>query len=155
MAITDGDTVTIEYVGRLDDGSVFDTSRESVAAEHGLDEENGRAYDPLTVEIGDGRIIEGLEAGLRGMEAGDEATIEVDPEDGYGEYSEERVVEYDAAEFREMLGGQEPQVGMTVQTEQGLPGEIAAVEGDTVRVDFNHELAGETLAFDVEVVSVD
>jgi FKBP-type peptidyl-prolyl cis-trans isomerase 2 len=54
-----------------------------------------------------------------------------------------------------MIGGRDPQEGMEVQTEQGLPGEVVAVEGETVRVDFNHELAGETLEFEVEVVSVE
>jgi FKBP-type peptidyl-prolyl cis-trans isomerase 2 len=155
MAITDGDTVTLEYVGRLDDGTVFDTSRESVATEHDLEGAEARDYQPLTVEIGGGRIIEGLEDGLRGMEAGDDATIEVAPEDGYGEYSEERVVEYDADEFAGMLGGEDPVEGMTVQTEEGLPGEIVSVGPETVEVDFNHDLAGEDLAFEVEVVSVD
>jgi FKBP-type peptidyl-prolyl cis-trans isomerase 2 len=156
MTIADGDDVTIEYTGRLEDGTVFDTSRESVAAEHGLDEANpNRDYGPLTVEIGDDRVIEGLEAGLLGMEQGDTATIEVSPEEGYGEHTDDRVVEYDAAEFSEMLGGEPPREGMVVQTDEGLPGEVIAADGETVRVDFNHELAGERLTFEVEVVSTE
>lgn len=156
MAITDGDTVTIEYTGRLDDGSVFDTSLESVATEEGLAaDQPERDYQPLTVEIGEGRIIEGLEAALQGMEAGDEDTVTVEPERAYGERTEDRVVEYDAPEFREMLGGRDPQEGLEIQTEEGMPGVVSAVDGDAVEVDFNHELAGETLAFEVEVVSVE
>jgi len=156
MAISNGDTVTIEYTGRLDDGTVFDTSLESVATEEGLaDDQPERDYQPLTVEIGAGRIIEGLEEGLIGMEAGDEDSVTIEPEQAYGERTDDRVVEYDADEFRQMLGGRDPEVGLEIQTEEGLPGEVVDVDDDTVRVDFNHELAGETLTFDVEVVSVE
>jgi FKBP-type peptidyl-prolyl cis-trans isomerase 2 len=153
MVIETGDTVSIEYVGRLDDGTVFDTSRESVAEAEDLDHHPDRSYDPLTVEIGAGEIIEGLEDGLLGLEAGDEETVTIPPEAAYGEHTDDRVVEYDAEEFAGMIG-QEPEVGLELQTEEGLPGEVTSVEEDTVVVDFNHELAGETLAFEVEVVSV-
>jgi len=156
MAISNGDTVTVEYTGRLDDGTVFDTSLESVATEEGLaDDQPDREYQPLTVEIGAGRIIEGLEAGLVGMEAGDEDSVTIEPEQAYGERTDDRVVDYEAAEFREMLGGRDPEVGLEIQTEEGLPGEVVDVDDETVSVDFNHELAGETLTFDVEVVSVE
>ena len=156
MAISNGDTVTVEYTGRLDDGTVFDTSLESVATEEGLaDDQPDREYQPLTVEIGAGRIIEGLEAGLIGMEAGDEDSVTIEPEQAYGERTDDRVVDYEAAEFREMLGGRDPEVGLEIQTEEGLPGEVVDVDDETVSVDFNHELAGETLTFDVEVVSVE
>jgi len=156
MAISSGDTVTIEYTGRLDDGTVFDTSLESVASEDGLaDDQPERDYQPLTVEIGAGRIIEGLEEGLIGMEAGDEDSVTLEPEQAYGERTDDRVVEYDADEFRQMLGGRDPEVGLEIQTEEGLPGEVVDADDDTVRVDFNHELAGETLTFDIEVVSVE
>ena len=72
MAIEEGDSVTFEYTGRLDDGGVFDTSRESVAAEHDLDDAAERAVSALTVEVGAGRIVEGLEDALYGMDEGDE-----------------------------------------------------------------------------------
>jgi FKBP-type peptidyl-prolyl cis-trans isomerase 2 len=154
MAIETGDTASIEYVGRLEDGTVFDTSRESVAESEDLDHHPDREYDPLTVEIGAGEIIQGLEDGLLGLDEGEEATVTIPPEDGYGEHSGDRVVEYGADEFSGMIGGRDPEEGMEVQTEEGLPGEVVSVEDETVMVDFNHELAGETLEFEVEVVSV-
>ncbi|PSQ06454.1 peptidylprolyl isomerase [Halobacteriales archaeon QS_4_69_31] len=154
MPVSTGDTVVVEYTGRLPDGTVFDTSLESVAEKHGLDHHPDREYTPLTVEVGNGRIIEGLEEGLVGLEAGDQETITVAPEDAYGEHSEDRVVAYDTAELREMLGGREPTEGMELQTEEGLPGTVVSVD-EQARVDFNHDLAGETLEFQVEVVSVD
>lgn len=155
MAISDGDAVTIEYTGRLADGTVFDTSQRPVAEETGLAEaQPEREYDPLTVTVGEGRIIEGLEEALVGMDAGEAQTVSLPPEKAYGEPSEERVVEYDTAEFREMLQGEEPAEGMQVQGQGGAFGEVVHVDDETTRVDFNHELAGETLEFEFEVVDV-
>ena len=155
MAISEGDSVTIEYTGRLQDGTVFDTSRRDVAEEAGIAEaQPEREYGPLTVEVGDGRVIEGLEDALVGMEDGDERTVSIDPEAGYGHPSDDRVVEYETPNFREMLQGEDPAEGMHVQGQQGAIGEVVHVDEETVRVDFNHELAGETLEFDVEVVEV-
>jgi len=155
MAISTGDSVTIEYTGRLDDGTVFDTSRHDVAQDVGIaDEQPDREYGPLTVEVGDGRVIEGLDEALVGMETGDEETVTLPPEKAYGQPSEDRVIEYEAAEFRQALQGEEPAEGMHVQGQQGAIGEVVHVDGETVRVDFNHQLAGETLEFDVEVVDV-
>jgi peptidylprolyl isomerase len=59
-----------------------------------------------------------------------------------------------ADEFAEMLGGREIEEGLEIQTEEGLPGEVTEVGDESVEVDFNHELAGETLEFDVEVIDV-
>lgn len=154
MTIASGDSVTIEYTGRLDDGSVFDTSHESVAAEEGLADQTERDYTPLTVEVGNGKVIEGLEEALLDMDEGDTEVVQIPPGKGYGERDEERVVEYDTAELREMLQGTEPAEGMRLQTEQGLPGEVVDVGQAVVRVDFNHELAGEHLEFEIKVVEV-
>jgi FKBP-type peptidyl-prolyl cis-trans isomerase 2 len=155
MPVSRGDTVTVEYVGRTADGTVFDTSRESVAAAEGLDHHPDRSYDPLTVEIGSGRIIEGLEEGLLGLEVGEEATIEVPPEEGYGSHTDDRVVAYDAPEFREMVDTAQPQEGLEVKTNEGLPGTVVGVGDDVVRVDFNYDLAGKHLAFEVEILAVE
>ncbi|WP_255151489.1 FKBP-type peptidyl-prolyl cis-trans isomerase [Halorarius halobius] len=156
MTISAGDSVTIEYVGRLDDGTVFDTSRREVAEAEGLlDDQPGREYTPLTVDVGAGQVIDGLDEGLVGMDPGEEAVVTVPPEDGYGEYTDERVVEYDRDRLDEMLEGATLAEGMQLQTEEGLPGEVVDVGESVVRVDFNHELAGETLEFEVEVVEVE
>jgi peptidylprolyl isomerase len=155
MPITHGDVVTIEYVGRLDDGTVFDTSDEELARETGLTEEHpNREFEPLTVELGSGNAIPGIEDALQGMETGDTELIRVPPEKAYGEYREDRVGEYDRDEFDKMLRSQELREGIEVQTEGGLPGEVVDVGPETVTVDFNHDLAGETLEFEIKIVDV-
>lgn len=154
MSIRTGDTVVVEYTGRLADGSVFDTSRESVAAEAGLKEQQpSRDFDSLSVELGSGRIIDGFEEALVGMDEGEGTTVDIPPEKAYGERSTDRVVEYDPETFTEMLGEQ-PTEGMHVETEDRGRGLVDHVGSDVVRVDFNHALAGEPLEFDIEVLEV-
>lgn len=155
MGVTTGDSVVVEYTGRLDDGSVFDTSRESVAQEANLVESQPeREFQPLTVEIGDGRIIDGLEEALVGLDTGETETVTIPPEKAYGEWSDERVTEYDREEFSQMVDGKTPEEGDHLQTQDGGLAEITQVGDDIVKVDFNHSLAGETLEFDVEIVDV-
>lgn len=145
----------MEYTGRLDDGTVFDTSRREVAEEAGLTEvQQDREYEPLTAELGAEQIIVGLEEELIGMEAGEEATVEIPPEKAYGKATEDRIQEFDTDEFAEMLGEETPEEGMRVQTQQGAVGEISHAGPDVVRIDFNHQLAGETLEFEVEILDV-
>lgn len=155
MVIEAGDSVVVEFTGRTADGTVFDTSREAVAEEAGLTEvQPDREFGPLTVEVGAGQVIEGLEDSLIGLEDGASPTVTVPPEKAYGEWREEHVHEYDAEEFDEIVGDQTPAAGDYVQTEDGGLAEIVHADDDVVRVDFNHELAGERLEFDVEIVEV-
>lgn len=156
MAITNGDAVTIEYTGRTTDGAVFDTTHEPVAEETGLaDAQPDRDYDPLTFEIGAGRVIDGLEEALRGLEEGATETITIPPEDAYGEWSEQQVQTFETDALREMLGGELPAEGDRLQAQDGSQGEVVAVDDTTVEVDFNSPLAGETLEFEVEIVAVE
>lgn len=156
MAITEGDSVTIAYIGRLEDGTVFDTSNEALARDAGLDEENPeRNFKPLELKLGSGRVIEGLEEELVGMEVGDEKTIVIGPEKAYGPHTDDRVVGYDRDDFEEMIGDRELTEGFEVETEDGLPGRVVEIGDDVVTVDFNHELAGETLVFEIEILDVE
>lgn len=157
MTITDGDDVTIEYVGRLADGSVFDTSDKVLAERTDLAKEHpGREFAPLTVSIGEGNVIEGLQEALRGLEEGDSTTVEIPPEKGYGKHKESRVAEYDREAFEEMIGDRELELGFEVEVkETGLPGRVTEIDEESVIVDFNHELAGESLEFEIDIVEVE
>jgi FKBP-type peptidyl-prolyl cis-trans isomerase 2 len=155
MTISAGDSVTIAYTGRLDDGTVFDTTEEEVAEESGLREEQpDREFEPLTVEVGAGNLIEGMENGLIGLEAGDSETITVPPEEAYGEADDEQVQEFDPEQFESMVG-QEAVEGLQVRAQGGASGTVVDVDEDVVRVDFEHPLAGETLTFEVDVLAVE
>lgn len=156
MTVSDGDSVTISYVGRLDDGTVFDTSDEQIARESGLHEEYPeRGFEPLELTLGTGRVIEGLEKELEGMTVGEEKTLTIPPEEAYGSHTDDRVAEYPRNDFDEMIDDRELEVGFQVETEDGLPGEVVDFDSESVTVDFNHELAGETLTFEIEVLDVE
>ena len=156
MGISHGDSVTLNYVGRLADGSVFDTSEQSLAQQEGLLSENpGRAYRPLTVDVGDDSVIPGLQEALLGMEAGQQETVTIPPEQAYGHRTEERVGEYDRDAFEGMLGDRELTEGFEVEADSGLEGRVVDIGEETVTVDFNHELAGKTLTFELEILEVE
>ena len=156
MSIQPGDSVQVAYVGRFENGSVFATSDPAVAVEHGLAEAQGKDredFDPLSFTVGRGDVVEGVEDAVTEMRVGEEATVTVPPERAYGDHDPERVREYDPETF-EVMVGQPPAVGMHVEAHNDLHGDVVAVADDTVTVDFNHELAGKTLVFDLEVLSV-
>ncbi|MFB6303488.1 MAG: peptidylprolyl isomerase [Haloferacaceae archaeon] len=154
MTIDTGDRVTFEYVGRLDDGTVFDTSREAIAEEADLADQSDRAYEPLTVEVGAEELIEGLEEALIGLEEGTTTTVTLPPEKAYGEWTEDLVEEFKTEDLREEVAGGQLEEGVYLQGQEGEHGEIVHVDEEVVRVDFNPELADERLAFEIEVLDV-
>ncbi len=147
--IENGDTISVNYVGKLEDGTIFDTSLKEVAIEAGKYNEM-RNYEPLTFTVGAGQMIKGFDEGVVGMQVGEEKSITIPPEEGYGEYRQEfvREIPVDAVDFT-------PEVGMKLATDSGLTGTITEVNENNFVVDFNHELAGKTLIFSVKIVSVE
>lgn len=85
-----GYTVQVDYVGKFEDGEVFDTSREEVAKEAGSYQEL-RTYEPLEINAGRGEVIGGFDNALIGMEVGEKKTVTILPADAYGEYNPELV----------------------------------------------------------------
>ena len=110
---------------------------------------------PLEYNTGRGEIIPGLESALTGMKAGDSKTVVVKPEDGYGLVRQDAFREFDRSKLPKDLV---PAVGMVLkmQDESGnsYPAAIAEVTEKTVKLDFNHPLAGKELTFNVKIVAV-
>jgi FKBP-type peptidyl-prolyl cis-trans isomerase 2 len=77
--------------------------------------------------------------------------VTVPPAAAYGEVRDDRLREYDREPFEAMVDA-DAEVGLHVHAQNGLHGDVVAVREETVEVDFNHELAGKTLEFDIEVV---
>jgi FKBP-type peptidyl-prolyl cis-trans isomerase 2 len=147
--VDNGDTISVDYVGKLEDGTVFDTSVKEAAVEAGIYNQM-RDYEPLTFTVGAGQMIKGFDEGVVGMKVGEEKTLKIPPDEAYGEYIQElsRELPVEAVNFA-------PEVGMQLATETGLSGFVTEVGEKTFIVDFNHELAGKTLIFDIKVVSVE
>jgi len=135
-----GDNVKVHYTGKLDDGTVFDTSE-------------GR--DPLAFKLGEGRVIPGFEQGIEGMATGDVKTIKIAAADAYGPVDASRVLQVPRKDFPADLA---PEVGQQLQVgQEGGPRNVVtvtAVSDESVTLDANHPLAGKDLTFDVELVEI-
>ncbi len=133
-------TVTVNYTGKLEDGSIFDTSKVE-----------GR--EPLKVTLGQGQLIQGFELGLQQMTIGESRTVEIDPENAYGKYNDFMVQEVP----KEQMPG-EVEVGMQLQAETQMgPVQfiVKEIKEESVILDANHPLAGKKLIFDLEVVDIE
>lgn len=134
-----GDTVKVNYTGKFEDGTVFDSSK--------ID---GRT--PLEVKLGQGQLIKGFEQGLVDMGVGETKTIQLDPENAYGtridalihEISKTQVPE--SVKEGEMLQASGPQGNIMVK--------VIEVKEETVVLDANHPLAGKNLTFEVELLEI-
>jgi len=136
----DGDKVKVHYTGQLENGDVFDSSKQR---------------DPLEFVIGSGNVLPGFENGIIDMEVGDSKRITISPEEGYGEKREELVVKVMRNEFPDHIA---PAVGQQLQIKQEkgdiLNVNITALDEESITLDANHPLAGHTLLFEVELMEI-
>ena len=111
--------------------------------------------DPLVFLQGYRNIIPGLEKELYGMKIGDTKTVSVKPQDGYGEIDPEAMMDVPRNEFPEDIP-MEVGVELEVRDEDGevMSAVITDVNDNTIRLDFNHPLAGEQLEFNVKVLDL-
>jgi peptidylprolyl isomerase len=136
----EGDTVHIHYTGRLDDGTVFDSSRER---------------DPLSFTLGSGQVIKGFDAAVAGMSEGENKTATISPEAAYGPRRDELELTYPREQFPDDM---EPEVGQMLQMQTGdgqtFQVQVTEVHDDSIGLDANHPLAGKELTFDIELVKI-
>lgn len=133
-------TVSVNYTGKLEDGTVFDSSLNP-----------GR--EPLSATLGQGSLIPGFEKGLLGMSIGENKTINIPCVDAYGEINSQLVAEVPKDRVPENV-----EVGQMLQTmtQQGpMNVMVKEIKEDVVVLDANHPLAGKDLIFDLEVMSID
>jgi peptidylprolyl isomerase len=139
MVVKDGDTVKVHYTGKLDDGTVFDSS-------------DGR--DPLEFKVGEHKVIKGFENGMIGMEVGQEKTIDIQADDAYGQHREEMIQEVPKTVFKDFSPEVGQQVGLMTQQGQPLQAKVLEVNEEKVKLDLNHPLAGKNLHFTVKLETV-
>lgn len=149
MTIKNGDFVLLNYAGKTN-GRMFDTNIENIAKEGGVFVDHVR-YRPLLVCAGAKDLIVGLDKELEGMKKGDKKHVVVKPIDGYGERNPDLVKIIPLQQFKK--NNIQPAPGLVLELD-GHPARIQSVSGGRVRVDFNHELAGKELEFDMEVMGV-
>lgn len=136
----EGDTVRVHYTGKLEDGTVFDTSGDRA---------------PLEFTIGDGQIIPGFEKAVIGMEPGETKTARISPEEAYGPRRDDMTLTVDREQFPEEINP-EPGQQLQVQQPDGRAAivVVSEVSESTVTLDANHPLAGQPLTFDIQLVEV-
>ncbi|MBO4300029.1 MAG: peptidylprolyl isomerase [Desulfovibrio sp.] len=139
MPITKGDTIRVHYTGTLEDGTVFDSSRER---------------DSLEFTLGKGMLISGFETAVEGHEVGDTVTVTIPPSEAYGDMDPELIFTVPRAQVPDHIP---LEVGTPLQlsNEQGqMDVTISEVGTDEITLDANHPLAGKTLTFEIEILSV-
>lgn len=135
-----GDKVKVHYTGMLEDGTVFDTSRNR---------------ESLEVTVGSGTLIPGFEDALVGMSVGETKELKVASADAYGPRREELVIQVEREKFPPNVA---PQEGMALNLkgpeEEVIPAVITKVSDDSVIIDANHPLAGKDLTFHIELADI-
>jgi len=136
-AIKSGDTIAVDYTGKLESGDVFDSSE-------------GR--QPLTFTVDTGMLIKGFDQAVIGMKKGESKTVTIPPEMGYGPRDEKAMVDIPREQFPPEMDLKE---GLELQLQnpagQPVPARVAGINETSVTMDVNHMLAGKTLVFDITI----
>jgi peptidylprolyl isomerase len=135
-----GDTVKVHYTGKLEDGSVFDSSFDR---------------DPLEFTIGQQTVIPGFEQAVVGMGVGETITARVPSDDAYGPRRPDMMIDVDRTQLPQDM---EPEIGQRLEVRQASGQSttvvIAEVNEDSVTLDANHPLAGQDLIFDIQLLEI-
>jgi len=137
--VQDGVVVSMEYTLKID-GEQIDSSE---------------GQGPLQFLAGHGNIVAGLESEMKGMKIGDSKNVVVAPADGYGEFDAEAFMDVPSNQFPSDMKVEEG-MELTVRDDkgEGRYARVENVEGETVRLNFNHPLAGDELHFDVKITAL-
>ncbi|NTW58264.1 MAG: peptidylprolyl isomerase [Nitrospirae bacterium] len=138
--VKQGDTVQVNYTGKLHDGTIFDTS---------LDRH------PLQFTLGKGQLIAGFEKAVLGMAAGERKTVVIPVAEAYGPRQQSAVVEVERKGFPDNF---EPQIGqrleLTQEDDSTILVTVAGLTETHITLDANHPLAGKDLTFEIELLSI-
>lgn len=135
-----GDIVKVHYTGKLDDGTVFDSSQDR---------------EPLEFTLGKGQVIRGFDDAVLGMSPGETKTARIDAEKAYGPRRPEMVVEI---ERKQLPAHIDPKVGqhLEIRRPDGDPVLVTVVDvsESKVTLDGNHPLAGKALEFEISLMEI-
>lgn len=137
----EGDLVTVIYEGTLEDGSVFDSSDED---------------EPLCFVLGEDAVLPGFEKAILGMQVGEQKTVRIPPDEGFGLHEERLVDEFAVdslpADLTLKVGAT---LEVTAQNGSNFQVMVTHLHAGRVTLDANHPLAGQTLTFHIELLAID
>lgn len=135
-----GSIVRVHYTGTLDDGEIFDSSRDR---------------SPLQFIIGGGRLLKPFEDTVVGMAPGESRKVTIPPENAYGLHRKEMVM---VVERDKLPSSIVPEVGMRLEialdSRSNVMVEITEINGKEITLDANHPLAGKTIHFEIQLVEI-
>ena len=131
--------VTLHFALKLENGDVVDTTFDK---------------QPATFKVGDGNLLPGFEAALYGFKAGDKRSLQIEPENAFGQPNPQNVQVMPRGQFADMELSEGLLIIFNDAANAELPGVVKAFDDQQVTIDFNHPLAGKTLSFDVEIIEV-
>jgi FKBP-type peptidyl-prolyl cis-trans isomerase SlpA len=134
-----GKEVTLHFALKLANGDVVDSTFDK---------------QPATFKVGDGNLLPGFEVALYGFKAGDKRSLQIEPENAFGQPNPQNVQVMPRSQFADMELSEGLLVIFNDAANAELPGVVKAFDDAQVTVDFNHPLAGKTLSFDVEIIEV-
>jgi FKBP-type peptidyl-prolyl cis-trans isomerase 2 len=136
-----GDKITIHFTVKTDDGQIVESSNEN---------------EPQTFQIGDHNLLPGLNKALLGLKKGDKKTITIPPDEAFGERKEDLLREAPKTIIKGDVKGTEGEI-VELNSKEGKHylATIQEVKKDTIILDLNHPLAGETLTFEIQVVDTE
>ncbi|MDD5289117.1 MAG: peptidylprolyl isomerase [Dehalococcoidales bacterium] len=135
-----GDTVKVDYTGKLSDGTVFDSSEDS---------------EPLEFTLGQNQVIVGFEKAVTGMKVGESKTVTIPADEAYGQPSDDLILVVDRSQMPqglEIKEGQQLQATNSDGTTSVFT--VTKIDATTVTVDGNNALAGKDLTFDIKLVEI-
>ncbi|MCK4622529.1 MAG: peptidylprolyl isomerase [Desulfuromonadales bacterium] len=150
-----GDRVTIDFTGKLTDGSIIDTTYPDAEGHNCCDNECGEERGPMELIIGDEEFYLPIEEALVGMAPGEKQTVTISQDNAFGDYDPENVFSVARSEFPDDLT---PTVGMALEVtgedDEVYMVTVVKVTDDEVSLDTNHPLAGEELSYEFELVEI-
>lgn len=140
MAIKKGDIIKVEYEGRLEDRTIFDST----------ELQGGK---PMKFEVGAGLLIRGFDNSIIGKEVGDEFTITLNASEAYGEVDPQLIQTISKDQLPKDI---DPEPGMMLNAFDANGTKsviwIKEVDGEFVTLDMNHPMAGKTLSFKIKIL---
>lgn len=145
-----GDYVLIDYTGKFENGTLFETTEKKKAIEAGIYSEE-KEYRPLFFVVDAGQVIKGIDIGILGMREGEKKILKISPENAYGEYKKYLVQDIPLSNLELQ---NPPETGQKIITPGGREVKVLKSTETHTTLDFNDELAGKILILEIKLVSI-